>query len=64
MTKTNDWTNFSARLEAALGRKIPEATWEPWETDSSGMAAYRVVMIPRRPLTTPVEGDEGSAPDE
>ena len=30
MTKTNDWTNFSARLEAALGRKIAEAPWEPW----------------------------------
>jgi hypothetical protein len=64
MTKTNDWTNFSARLEAALGRKIAEAPWEPWETDSSGMATYRVVMIPRRPSTTPVVGDGGSKSDE
>ena len=69
MAETNDWTDFLERLDAEIARQggsgsTTEAPWEPWETDSSGMATYRVVMIPRRPSTIQAEGDEGSTPDE
>jgi hypothetical protein len=65
MTQTDDGADFVARLNAAEVRRggpnfTTEAPWEPWETDSSGMATYRVVMIPRKPSTIQAAGHEGA----
>ena len=55
MTKTNDWTDFSARLDAEIARRGGSGftTMEPEETDSPDTATYSVVFVPRRP-TKPV----------
>jgi hypothetical protein len=63
MTKTHDWADFSARLDAEIARRGGSGftTIEPEETDSSNMTTYSVVFVPRRP-TKPVnpqgEADE------